>query len=85
MSLIARLVTWTMRVAVSRARLVLVVAGAAVLLEQHELSGERLLHEIDRLLGDAPALAAIGVAAHQEGARHRGDALIDLVREVAAR
>lgn len=32
MSLIARLVTWTMRVAVSRARLVLVVAGAAVLL-----------------------------------------------------
>ncbi len=60
-------------------------AGAAVLIEQHELTGDGLLAAIDRLAGDPAALAAMGAAAHAEGARHRSDALIDLVLEVARR
>lgn len=60
-------------------------AGAAVMVEQHELSGERLLAEIDRLASDPAGAAAMAAAARTEGARHRSDALIDLVREVAAR
>ena len=58
--------------------------GAAVLLEQADLDGATLAAAIDELLGDAPALAAIGARAHAEGARHRGDALIELITEVAS-
>lgn len=58
--------------------------GGAVLLEQHLLTGARLLADVDRLAADRAALAAMGAAAHAEGVRHRGDSLIDLVRDVAA-
>ena len=59
--------------------------GAAVLLEEHALTGERLLAEIDRLAHDADALATIAGAASTVGDVHRSDALIELIEEVAAR
>lgn len=59
--------------------------GAAVLVEEIELSGERLLAEIDRLRVDHEAFAAIASAAYAAGERHRGDSLIDLIREVTGR
>lgn len=59
--------------------------GAAILLDQRDLSGERLQQEIEGLLADPAALAAVAAAAHSAGARHRGDSLIELIDEVAAR
>lgn len=59
--------------------------GAAVLLDQRDLSAERLGAEIDALRGDPDRLAAIASAAHALGARHRSDTLIDLVLEVGGR
>jgi UDP-N-acetylglucosamine--N-acetylmuramyl-(pentapeptide) pyrophosphoryl-undecaprenol N-acetylglucosamine transferase len=59
--------------------------GAAVLLEQHDLSAGSLADALDRLIHDPDALAAMSARAHAEGARHRGDSLIDLIVEVAGR
>lgn len=58
--------------------------GAAVLLEQADLDGPRLAAAIDALLSDADTLAALGARAYAEGVRHRGDALIELITEVAS-
>lgn len=57
--------------------------GAAVLLEQRELDTARLAAMVDAFLADPEALALIGERAYAEGARHRGDSLIDLIAEVA--
>jgi UDP-N-acetylglucosamine--N-acetylmuramyl-(pentapeptide) pyrophosphoryl-undecaprenol N-acetylglucosamine transferase len=59
--------------------------GAAILLEQHDLSGDRLEAEVADLMSHPDRLAAIGAAAHREGERHRGPSLIELIEEVAAR
>ena len=57
--------------------------GAAILLEQRDLSGARLAEVIGELVEDRSALERIGAAADEAGARHRGNSLIDLVEEVA--
>ena len=57
-------------------------AGAAVLLEQHQLTVERLAAEIERLLADDGALAAVAAAAYASGAMHRSTALVELVEDV---
>jgi len=59
--------------------------GAAILVEEHDLSADRLLTEIDRLAGDAGARADLARAAAAAGQIHRGDSLIDLIDEVAGR
>jgi UDP-N-acetylglucosamine--N-acetylmuramyl-(pentapeptide) pyrophosphoryl-undecaprenol N-acetylglucosamine transferase len=59
--------------------------GAAILLEQRDLSAERLGAEIDALRADPVRLAAVARAAHDLGDRHRSDTLIDLVLEVGGR
>lgn len=59
--------------------------GAGVLVEESAMSGARLLAEIERLDADPAALAAIAAAARAAGEIHRGDSLIDLIDEVAAR
>ena len=57
--------------------------GAALLLEQRELDTARLAAMVDAFVADPEALALIGARAHAEGARHRGDSLIDLITDVA--
>jgi len=59
--------------------------GAAILLEERELSPERLAGEITALAADPGRLAAIAAAAREAGARHRGSSLVELVEEVARR
>lgn len=59
--------------------------GAAVLLPESELTGERLLAEIDALAADRGRLAAMADAARAAGEVHRGDALVELIEEVARR
>jgi UDP-N-acetylglucosamine--N-acetylmuramyl-(pentapeptide) pyrophosphoryl-undecaprenol N-acetylglucosamine transferase len=57
--------------------------GGAVMIEQHDLTADRLVAEIDRLRSDPAALAALSTAAYAAGATHRGSALVDLVLRVA--
>jgi UDP-N-acetylglucosamine--N-acetylmuramyl-(pentapeptide) pyrophosphoryl-undecaprenol N-acetylglucosamine transferase len=57
--------------------------GAAILLEERDLSGERLAALVADLTADTAALARIGSAAHAAGTRHRGNSLIDVIEDVA--
>lgn len=57
--------------------------GAAVLVDQRDLTVDRLASEIERLAGDPEALAAIGEAAWHDGERHRSSSLIDVIEDVA--
>jgi UDP-N-acetylglucosamine--N-acetylmuramyl-(pentapeptide) pyrophosphoryl-undecaprenol N-acetylglucosamine transferase len=59
--------------------------GAAVLLEQHELSVDRLAAELSALLDDDIRRAAVADAARVAGALHRGDTLLELIESVMAR
>ena len=59
--------------------------GAAVLIEQADLTVDCLEATVGDLMAHRDVLAAIGSAARTEGARHRGTSLIDLIDEVAAR
>lgn len=59
-------------------------AGGGVLVQQDELSGDRLVAEIDRLQADRPALAAMAAAAHAAGAAHRSGRLVAMIERVAA-
>lgn len=59
--------------------------GAAVLVEQAALTVDRLCSEVDDLVEHPERRATISRAAHAAGERHRGDSLIDLIDEVAAR
>lgn len=54
-------------------------AGAAILLDEHDLSAERLGCEIVALLGDHQRLAAMADAARHLGRAGAADALADLV------
>ena len=57
--------------------------GGAILLEQRELTADRLTRLVERLMADPAELAAISRAAAAAGQRHRGDSLIDVIDEVA--
>ncbi|MFN2606491.1 MAG: glycosyltransferase [Acidimicrobiales bacterium] len=63
----------------------LVDAGAAVLVADVHLDGARLVAEVDRLLGDPPALAAMERAAAAAGRRDAAQAVAALVEEHARR
>lgn len=58
--------------------------GAAVLLEQHDLNAERLLHEIDALRTDPQRLEDLAATARAAGERHRDDSLIVLITATAS-
>lgn len=56
--------------------------GGAVLLSEDALDG--LGAEVERLMGDAAALAEIGQRAHTAGDLHRSGALVDVIEHAAA-
>jgi len=58
--------------------------GAAVLLDQEDLTTARLMEEIDRFVASPSALAELATAAHAAGAVHRSGRLVALVERVAA-
>lgn len=58
--------------------------GAAVLIEQHELTVERLAAEVSRLVDHPEALDELGAAARTAGSVHRSGRLVDVVEAVAA-
>jgi UDP-N-acetylglucosamine--N-acetylmuramyl-(pentapeptide) pyrophosphoryl-undecaprenol N-acetylglucosamine transferase len=58
--------------------------GAAVLIEQPDLTVERLVAEVERFLAAGAALAALAARAHAEGAVHRSGRLVQVVERVAA-
>ena len=57
--------------------------GGAILLEERDLTGERLTKLVTRLLADPSELRRISAAAAEAGRRHRGDSLIDVIDAVA--
>ncbi|MGD9702070.1 MAG: undecaprenyldiphospho-muramoylpentapeptide beta-N-acetylglucosaminyltransferase [Acidimicrobiia bacterium] len=59
--------------------------GAAIVVPEAELSGERLLAEVDALAGDPARLAAMARIARSLGEVHRSNGLVRLVEEVATR
>ena len=57
---------------------------AAVLIEERDLTVDRLLREIELVMSDPTTLAEMSAAASAIGERHRGSALVDLIERVAA-
>jgi UDP-N-acetylglucosamine--N-acetylmuramyl-(pentapeptide) pyrophosphoryl-undecaprenol N-acetylglucosamine transferase len=57
--------------------------GAALLVEQPDLTVDRLVAEIDGLAADPGRLAVMAHRAHEAGAVHRNGALVGLVQRVA--
>jgi UDP-N-acetylglucosamine--N-acetylmuramyl-(pentapeptide) pyrophosphoryl-undecaprenol N-acetylglucosamine transferase len=57
--------------------------GAAILVEQRDLTAERLAAEIERLMADRGALATLATNAADAGALIRTGALIDVVERAA--
>jgi len=57
--------------------------GAALLVEQPDLTVDRLAADIERLQSRPEELAGIAAAAYAAGAAHRSDAIVRLVEEVA--
>lgn len=57
--------------------------GAAICLDQRELSVDRLQRELDALIAQPARLAALGAAAHRLGERHRGPSLIDAIEDAS--
>ena len=62
----------------------LVSAGGAVLVPDHQLDGERLVHELARLVDDRHDLTAMGAAAAGVGRRDAADQVARLMEEHAA-
>ncbi len=58
--------------------------GAAVLIEQHDLTAARLVAEVERFMADRAALAELAARAHADGAVHRSGRLVQVVERVAA-
>jgi len=58
-------------------------AGAAMLLEEHDLTVDLLIAEIERMLADPAHLAEMSTAAAHIGERHRSGALVDVIERVA--
>jgi undecaprenyldiphospho-muramoylpentapeptide beta-N-acetylglucosaminyltransferase len=59
--------------------------GAAIMIEQTELTVARLVLEIERLSVSPDTLRALSMSAREAGAMHRSGALISLIERVAAR
>ncbi|MGD9996657.1 MAG: glycosyltransferase [Ilumatobacteraceae bacterium] len=59
--------------------------GAALLVVEDELSVDRLAAEIEALVEHPEALESLADRAFAAGARHRSDALIELIEEVGTR
>jgi UDP-N-acetylglucosamine--N-acetylmuramyl-(pentapeptide) pyrophosphoryl-undecaprenol N-acetylglucosamine transferase len=57
--------------------------GAAILVEQTDLTSDRLVTEIERLSADRGALAALAANARAAGERSRSGALIDAIEHAA--
>lgn len=57
---------------------------AAVLIEERDLTVDRLVAELERLMSSPSELAKMSAAASAVGSRHRGGALVDLIELVAA-
>ena len=58
---------------------------AAILIEERDLTVDRLVGEIDDLSSAPDRLAEMSAAASDLGQRHRGTALVDLIERVAGR
>ena len=58
--------------------------GGAILIEEHDLTAQRLAREIAALAADPGRLTEMSNAAAQIGSRHRSGALVDLIEQVAA-
>jgi undecaprenyldiphospho-muramoylpentapeptide beta-N-acetylglucosaminyltransferase len=56
--------------------------GAAVLIEEHEFTVDRLVAEIESLRADTARLGRIGAAARSAGETHRSDRLVRLIERV---
>jgi len=56
---------------------------AAVLVEEHDLTADLLVTEIERTLSDPARLAEMSAASAHLGLRHRSGALVDLIERVA--
>lgn len=59
--------------------------NGAVLVDEHDLSVERLITEVTAMMSNPVRLAEMSAAAGKIGARHRSRALVDLIERVAAR
>lgn len=57
--------------------------GGAILIEEHDLTAQRLSGEINALASDRGRLAEMSHAAALIGIRHRSGALVDLIEQVA--
>ncbi len=64
---------------------VLSSTDAALLVEQGDLTVDRLAEEIDRLVADPAGLRAMSEHASEAGAVHRSGALVSVIERVAAR
>ena len=58
--------------------------GAAIVIEQADLTVERLVMEIERLSMSPDTLRALSISAREAGAMHRSGALIGLIERVAS-
>src|SRR4029078_1022618 len=56
---------------------------AAVLIEEHDLTVDFLIAEIERMLSDPTRLGEMWTAAAHIGERHRSGALVDVIEAVA--
>jgi UDP-N-acetylglucosamine--N-acetylmuramyl-(pentapeptide) pyrophosphoryl-undecaprenol N-acetylglucosamine transferase len=59
--------------------------GAAILVEQAELTGAGLLALVDGFIANPASLEQLSTAAQVQGVFHRGNSLIELIEEVATR
>ncbi|MCB0983173.1 MAG: glycosyltransferase, partial [Ilumatobacter sp.] len=64
---------------------VLAGPGAALLVEQADLTADRLVAEVEHFLADPAALAEMAAAARAEGALHRSGKLVTAVEQAARR
>ena len=58
---------------------------AAVLIEESDLTTDRVVGEVTALMADHAKLAEMSAASAALGSRHRSGALVDLIERVAAK
>ena len=58
---------------------------AAVLIEESDLTTDRVIGEVTGLMADSVELAGMSAASAALGSRHRSGKLVDLIERVAAR
>ena len=59
--------------------------AAAVMVEQADLTADRLIGEVERFLADPAALAVLAANAREAGALHRSGKLIAAIEQAARR